>query len=116
MEHQALINYFMSKTGASESYPFGDDIRVFKVAGKMFGLISESDDPLKINLKCDPDEAMALRDVFESVAAGYHMNKKHWNTITMEGDVPEGEVKRMIDNSYDLVVASLTRKLRDSLR
>jgi len=116
MNHQQLIDYFLAKPGASQSYPFGPDVRVFKVQNKMFGLISESDDPKRINLKCDPDEAMALRDVFEDVIAGYHMNKRHWNTVIMEGDVPDGEVERMIDNSYDLVVQSLSKKLQTALK
>lgn len=75
----------------------------------MFGIIAEANDPLSINLKCDPDEAMALRDIFENVIPGYHMSKVHWNTVIMQGDVPDGEVKRMIDNSYDLIVASLPK-------
>lgn len=115
MNHQGLLAYLSAKLGAVDSYPFGPDAQVFKVGGKIFAILAETEDPLRINLKCDPDEAMALRDVFESVIPGYHMNKKHWNTVIMQGDVPDGEVERMIDNSYSLVVQSLTKAQRASL-
>ncbi|TQV77462.1 MmcQ/YjbR family DNA-binding protein [Aliikangiella marina] len=115
MDHRQLCDYFQNKLGASASYPFGPEVRVYKVGNKMFGIIAEANNPLSINLKCDPDEALALRDVFENVIPGYHMNKVHWNTVIMEGDVPDGEVMRMIDNSYDLIVASLPKKIRNNL-
>ena len=115
MDHQQLCDYFQAKPGAVASYPFGDDVRVYKVGNKMFGIIAEANNPLSINLKCDPDEAMALRDIFDNVIPGYHMNKVHWNTVIMQGDVPDGEVQRMVDNSYDLIVASLPKKIQQQL-
>lgn len=108
--------YLLAKKAAEETYPFGPDAMVFKVKGKLFAIVSEhADDVLHINLKCDPDEAQALRDVFESIKPGYHMNKKHWNTVCLPGDVPAGELMRMIDQSYVLVVKGLTRTLRVEL-
>ncbi len=115
MKLKQLINYCQSKVAVTEGYPFGDDILVFKVGGKIFAIVSEKDVPPRINLKCDPDEAMALRDVFEDVIPGYHMNKKHWNTVIVGGDVPKGEVERMIDNSYDLIIKSLPKKVQAAL-
>ena len=117
MENLAEIKaYLLAKKAAEETYPFGPDAMVFKVKGKLFAIVSaHADDVLHINLKCDPDEALALRDVFESIKPGYHMNKKHWNTVCLPGDVPAGELMRMIDQSYVLVVKGLTRALRVEL-
>ncbi|OUS30169.1 hypothetical protein A9Q99_06735 [Gammaproteobacteria bacterium 45_16_T64] len=108
-------SYLLSKNGAEESYPFGPDAMVIKVKNKMFAIASEQEDLVHINLKCDPNEAQALRDIFDCVKPGYHMNKKHWNTVHVPGDVPDGEVKRMIDNSYALVVKGLTKAVRAEL-
>jgi predicted DNA-binding protein (MmcQ/YjbR family) len=78
-----------------------------KIKGKMFATLVEQDGQARTNLKCDPDEAAMLRDIFSAVIPGYHMNKRHWNTVALDGDVPLGEIKRMIDRSYGLVVKSL---------
>lgn len=111
-----LKAYLLAKKSADETYPFGPEAIVFKVKGKLFAIVSEQGEgAIHINLKCDPDEAQALRDVFESVKPGYHMNKKHWNTVCLPGDVPAGELRRMIDQSYALVVKGLTRALRAEL-
>lgn len=104
--HKAYIN---SKPETEECYPFGDDVAVFKVRGKMFATFSLSfrGGGPAMNLKCDPDQALALRDVFEGVIPGYHMNKKHWNTVILDDSVPVSEVERMVDHSYSLVVSGL---------
>ncbi|PCJ40262.1 MAG: hypothetical protein COA99_09585 [Moraxellaceae bacterium] len=111
-----LKNYLLARPAAEETYPFGPDAMVFKVMGKMFAIVVERGDEIHINLKCDPDEALALRDIFTSIKPGYHMNKKHWNTVYIPGDVPDGELMRMIDGSYQLVVKGLTVALRKQLR
>jgi predicted DNA-binding protein (MmcQ/YjbR family) len=98
-----LREYCISKTNATEGFPFGEDTLVFKVTGKIFALVNLDGD-LSINLKCDPAFAIELRERYSSVTAGYHMNKKHWNTINLDGKVPDKEVFSWIDHSYDLVV------------
>ena len=89
---------------------------VFKIMGKMFALIGLDDDPLRINLKCDPELALHLRNAFHAVKPGYHMNKKHWNTVVLDRSIPDAEVRKMIDESYDLVVKGLKKNKRDKLR
>ncbi len=88
----------------------------FKIGGKIFALASLDDVPAAANLKCDPDRALEWRDRYEEVRPGYHMNKKHWNTVKLEGAIPAKELRVMIDHSYELVVASLPRKIRESLQ
>ncbi len=105
-----LENYCLNKPFVTHDYPFGPDVHVFRVKKKMFALIGTSNEKLGVNLKCDPNEAMALRDIFEAVIPAYHMSKVHWNTVYLEGDVPDGELMRMVDNSFDLVVKSLPKK------
>ncbi len=104
--------YFASLIGARYSFPFGPDAMVYKVAGKMFGLIYQKDEVLRLNLKCDPEHAQELRHIFSSVIPGYHMNKKHWNTVLLNGELPKGEIERQIDHSYQLVVNKLPKKQR----
>jgi predicted DNA-binding protein (MmcQ/YjbR family) len=104
-----------AKPGSVEGYPFGDEVAVFKVAGKMFALVTLDSGPGSVSLKCDPDLAVALRRRFAAITAGYHLNKRHWNTITLDGSVPEDEPLDLIDHSCELVVASLTRAERDKL-
>lgn len=112
MNQHILIEYLSSKPEATLEYPFGPEAEVFKVRGKMFALVMHKENVVRVNLKCDPLEAIQLRDIFESVTQGYHMNKKHWNTVCLDGSIPSGEVERMIDSSYELVVRLLTRKER----
>lgn len=108
--------YLLSKPESYEDYPFGADVAVMKIHDKMFATYAQASDGLmRINLKCDPDEALALRDVFESVVPGHHMNKKHWNTVILDGSIPNAEIERMIDRSYGLVVKGLKKPLRRSL-
>jgi predicted DNA-binding protein (MmcQ/YjbR family) len=102
MDIVALRDYCISKNGAGESFPFGDDTLVFKVKDKIFALINLYGD-LSINLKCDPALAIELRERYSAVTAGYHMNKKHWNTILLDGSVPDKEVFSWIDHSYSLI-------------
>ncbi len=103
MDIISLREYCIAKTAATESFPFGDDTLVFKVNGKIFALVN-LDGQLTINLKCDPAYAIELRERFEAVTPGYHMNKKHWNTIILDGTVPDKEVFSWIDHSYELVI------------
>lgn len=112
MEHKVLEDYLLSKPGSRLDYPFGEGVAVYKVGsnetGKMFALIHEGTAPLRISLKCDPILAETLREKYETVLPGYHLNKKHWNTILCTGQVPEDELYSFIDLSYNLVVAGLS--------
>jgi predicted DNA-binding protein (MmcQ/YjbR family) len=107
--------YLLSKPESDESYPFDGKAAVFKVQGKMFALLIKNQGRQLLNVKCDPDHAMELRDIFTEVIPAYHMNKKHWNSIILEGDLPDGEVHRQIDHSYGLVVKGLKKTIRDGL-
>lgn len=108
--------YLSSKPEAIESYPFGDDCAVFKVRNKVFALFFlEFQGGDAMNLKCDPDQALALRDVFEGIIPGYHMNKRHWNTILLNGSVPDDEIERLIDHSYELVVNGLKKSEKQAM-
>ncbi|PYM06178.1 MAG: MmcQ-like protein [Verrucomicrobia bacterium] len=109
MDTVEFREYCLTKSDVTEGMPFGETVLVFKVAGKMFALVSLDEVPAIANLKCDPDLALDLRDRYEQVRPGYHMNKKHWNTVEIEGGIPEAELCKMIDHSYDLVVQSLPR-------
>jgi len=102
----------LTKAHVTEGMPFGDTVLVFKVAEKMFALASLDEVPATANLKCDPDWALELRDRYEQVRPGYHMNKKHWNTVELESGIPNAELRKMIDHSYDLVVRSLPKGVR----
>jgi predicted DNA-binding protein (MmcQ/YjbR family) len=103
MNIEILREYCISKKNVTESFPFGDDTLVFKAAGRIFALVNLEGD-LSINLKCDPARAIELRERYSSVIPGYHMNKKHWNTIYIDGSVPDKEVFSWVDHSYDLVL------------
>ena len=110
MDFETLRKYLFDKPGATEEFPFGPSAMVFKVKGKMFALIAVEKTPLRINLKCDPELALHLRAAYSAVQPGYHMNKKHWNTITIDGSLPDEEIVTMIDDSYDLVVKGLGKR------
>src|SRR5437764_10307415 len=116
MDLAELREYCLTKPGATEGTPFGPDVLVFKVGGKMFALAALDDVPTTVNLKCDPDLALDLRDRYEQVRPGYHMSKKHWNTVEIEGGIPAVELRRMIDHSYDLVVIRLPKAVRANRR
>ena len=98
-----------------ETTPFGPEHLVHKVGGKVFAIHSPMEDPIRLNLKCDPERAVELRKEHESIIPGYHMNKKHWNTLALDGSLPAGLVKELIRHSYDLVFASLPKKTREAL-
>ena len=126
MNHQDIKNYLLSKPESTVDFPFGDNVSVFKVKNKMFATMSlgtgnEKDTGSKmagyycVNLKCDPDEAHMLREIFASVIPGYHMNKRLWNTVILDGSIPQGEIERMIDNSFKLVVSKMTKKDQASI-
>lgn len=106
---ESFREHCLSKIGVTEGAPFGETVLVFKVGGKMFALASLDEIPARVNLKCDPDLALELRDRYEQVRPGYHMNKKHWNTVEIESGVPDFELRQMIDHSYDLVVKALPK-------
>lgn len=108
MDTESARTYLLNKPEATESFPFGPETYVYKLHDKVFAIIGEHDGP-GINLKCDPDQALALRDIFSGITAGYHMNKKHWNTIQFDGDVPDGEIERLIDHSYALILNKLPK-------
>jgi len=103
MDIEQIRQYCLSKKDVSESFPFGPGALVFKAGNKMFLLLSLDAVPLRINLKCDPDKAVALREAFAYVLPGYHMNKKHWNTVILEDYIPDMQLKEWIDDSYRLV-------------
>lgn len=115
MDLEQFREYCLSKVAATESMPFGEGVLVFKVAGKIFALATLDEIPAAVNLKSDPDVALALRDQYDQVQPGYHMNKKHWNTVEIDGGVPETELRKMIEHSYDLVVRALPKARRDQL-
>jgi predicted DNA-binding protein (MmcQ/YjbR family) len=109
MDLARFREYCLRKSHATEDTPFGPDVLVFKVGGKMFALAALDEVPTRVNLKCDPDLALELRDRYEQVTPGYHMNKRHWNTVEIESAIPDAELRKMIDHSYDLVANGLPR-------
>lgn len=116
MHIEAFRDYCLNKKGVTESFPFDEQTLVFKVMGKMFALCGLERIPSQVNLKCDPDRSVALRAEYDGlILPGYHMSKLHWNTILME-DLPPALVMELIDHSYNLVVAGLTKKLQQELK
>ena len=112
MNFETLRTYLLQKTGATEDFPFDNVTLVIKVCGKMFALLGINNDPLRINLKCDPIKAEFLRQQHAAVLPGYHMNKRHWNTVVLDGSIPESEIYSMINDSYDLVVQGMPKSKR----
>ncbi len=108
-----LVAHCLSKPATDESFPFNPVTAVYKVMGKMFALIPN--DAPSISLKCDPELARILRETYPAVRPGYHLNKKHWNTVTIDGTIPDDEILEMIDNSFGLVVRGLKKADRDKL-
>lgn len=109
IDYEKLCEYLLGKPGGWQDMPFGPDALVFKVLNKMYALVAWQSDPMTISLKADPVDALILRKQYDAVTPGYHMNKKHWNTVTLDGSIPDAEVRRMIDESYNLVVQGMTR-------
>lgn len=114
MNIEDFRTYCLSKPGATEDFPFDQKTLVFKVGGKMFSLTS-IENFISVNLKCDPEKALELRADYSGVKPGFHMNKKHWNTVTLNEDVTDQLINELVDHSYDLVVKSLPKKTRIEL-
>lgn len=115
MDIETLQQYCLSKPGVTEGFPFGEDVLVFKVMGKIFLLVPLNTSPLQFNAKCDPVKAVELRETYADVQPGYHMNKQHWNTVVVNGSIPATVIRSMIDDSYQLVVHTLPKKDREGL-
>ncbi len=116
MDLGEAIEACMGLAGAQETTPFGPDVLVYKVGGKMFATASMNDDEIgRMNLKCAPEHAVELREHYEAILPGYHMNKRHWNTLVFDGTLPAHLVTELIGESYRLVVASLSKKVRENL-
>ena len=109
MDLAQFREYCLGKACATEGMPFGPDVLVFKIGGKIFALAALDEMPTIVNLKCDPDLALELRDRYEQVTPGYHMNKRHWNSVEIEGGLPDAALRKMIDHSYDLVAKRLPK-------
>jgi len=116
MNVDAIREYCLKKKGKiTEGFPFGEGVLVFKVEGKMFVLLSLDEHPVTMNLKCEPGLAIDLRERYESVRPGYHMNKTHWNTIVLDGSIPPQEIRQMIDHSYKQIVLGMKKSVRQKL-
>ena len=115
MTRDEVLAICLGLPAAEETYPFGDEIAVIKVGGKMFALVPLSDGPSSVNLKCAPGRALELRQAYAGVRPGYHQNKRHWNTVDLDGSVEDDVVRGLIEDSYDLVVAGLPRAARAEL-
>jgi predicted DNA-binding protein (MmcQ/YjbR family) len=116
MNIETLRRYCLAKPGVEEDFPFDESTLAFRVGGKIFLLTDIEAHPLEMNLKCDPDLAREWRSRYESVTPGYHMNKKHWNTVVADGSISASLMRDMIDHSYELVVAGLSKIARNSLK
>jgi predicted DNA-binding protein (MmcQ/YjbR family) len=112
---ERLRQHCLSKPGAVEGYPFGPGVLVIKVSGKVFAIIAEEPEHLQVSLKCDPEIALMLRKTHDCVTPGYHLNKRHWNTVTLDGTVADTVVREWIDDSFDLVVEGLPRRARTKI-
>lgn len=108
--------FLLSLPEAREDFPFGPEVAVMKVGDRMFATLGTHDGQWRVNLKCEPQQALMLRDIFEAVHPGYHMNKQHWNTVFLDGSIPRSELERMMEHSYDLVVAKLPARVRRPLQ
>ncbi len=110
MNAEELRLYCLSKPDVEESLPFGPETLVFKVGGKIFLLMSLDTQPLQFNVKCDPDSAIELRDQYDCIKPGYHMNKTHWNTVVVDNTLPSKQLKEQVDHSYELISAAKKKK------
>lgn len=116
MHIEGLRDHCLAKPGAEEGFPFGPDVIVFTVLRKAFLLCQLDSNPVQFNVKCDPAQVDELREQYACVQPGYHMNKKHWNTIIVDGSVPNRQLKEWIDDSYHLIVSALPRRQQDMLK
>jgi predicted DNA-binding protein (MmcQ/YjbR family) len=115
MNIEELRNYCLSKKAVTESFPFDESTLVFKVMGKIFAL-TDLYDEFTVNLKCDPEKAIELREQYPCVTPGYHMDKKHWNTVRIDGSVADTMIREWVDHSYDMVVITFPKKLQYHLK
>ena len=115
MDGAELRRWCLAQRGAVEDFPFGPETSVFKVHGKMFALSTLDRVPLAVSAKCEPDLALQLRDTYDAIRPGYHLNKEHWNTITLDGGVSDELVRELVTDSYDLVVSALPKRAREEL-
>jgi predicted DNA-binding protein (MmcQ/YjbR family) len=115
MNRDDVITLCLDLARAEETYPFGDGVAVFKVGGRMFALVNLGDGPGVVNLKCDPARALELREAYAGIRPGYHQDKRHWNSVDLDGSVVDDLVRELVEDSYDLVVARLPRAVRDTL-
>ena len=116
MDIESFRDYCLNKKGANESLPFDENTLVFKVLSKVFAITNLTKTPFSVNLKCDPEKAIEIRELYSEITPGYHMNKKHWNTIIFEGEVPTNILYELIDHSYNLVVEKMTKKEKATLK
>jgi predicted DNA-binding protein (MmcQ/YjbR family) len=116
MDLPDAIEHCLSKPGCVEDTPFGPEVLVYKVGGKLFALTQPDEFPSRMNLKCDPERAAVLREEYRSIVPGYHMNKRHWNTVMLDGSLPSALIRELIDHSYDLIISSLPKAKRAALR
>jgi predicted DNA-binding protein (MmcQ/YjbR family) len=114
MDAEQIREYCLAKKAVTEEFPFDEVTLVFKVRGKIFALLSLDGD-LSLNLKCEPSFALELREKFPAIQPGYHMNKKHWNTVFIDGSMSRSHIRQLIDHSYDMVVAGMSKRLREDL-
>jgi predicted DNA-binding protein (MmcQ/YjbR family) len=115
VDFESIYAYCLKKRGSSASYPFGEGALVFKVLDRMFALVAEDETPLRISLKCDPEDAQALRAQYPAITGAYHMNKEHWNGVRLDGSLPGELVFEMIDHSFNLVVRKMKKTDRERL-
>ena len=115
MTRDDVLAICLDLPGAEETYPFGDEVAVVKVGGRMFALVPLGEGPGSVNLKCDPAQALELRAAYPGIRPGYHQDKRHWNTVDLDGSVEDAVVRGLVEDSYDLVVAKLPRAVRDGL-
>jgi predicted DNA-binding protein (MmcQ/YjbR family) len=110
-----LRRWCLAQSGAVEDFPFGPEHSVFRVAGKMFAISALDRRPLEVSVKCEPELAAQLRETYAAIRPGYHLNKRHWNTVTLDGSLPDQLVRDLIEDSYDLIVSALPKRVRDQL-
>jgi len=116
MTRDDVLAICLGLPASEETYPFGDEVAVIKVGGKMFALVPLSEGPASVNLKCDPARALELRAAYAGIRPGYHQNKRHWNTVDLDGSVEDDVVRGLVEDSYELVLAGLPRRVRAGLQ
>jgi predicted DNA-binding protein (MmcQ/YjbR family) len=115
MDATDLRQWCLQHAGAIEDFPFGPEHSVFKVAGKIFALSALEHEPLRVSVKCEPELAVELRNTYREIRPGYHLNKRHWNTVALDGGLPDQLVRDLVEDSYDLVVSALSKRVREQL-